>query len=96
MATSSSLRLALADREEISLGLVAGDSLRDIAARLHRAPSTISREVAASATSGRYRAWRADAAATAQRSRPKARKLETNARLLAAVEHGLARRSSTQ
>src|SRR5207247_6662566 len=42
----SPLRLSLAEREELSRGLVAGDSLRAIATRLGRAPSTISREVA--------------------------------------------------
>ena len=42
----SALRLSLAEREELSRGLVAGDSLRSIARRLRRAPSTISREVA--------------------------------------------------
>ena len=42
----SPLRLSLADREELSRGLIAGDSLRRIAARLGRAVSTISREVA--------------------------------------------------
>ena len=36
-------RLYLADRVELSRGLVAGDSLRQIAARLGRAASTISR-----------------------------------------------------
>ena len=35
-------RLCLADREELSRGLVAGDSLRAIATRLRRAPSTAS------------------------------------------------------
>src|SRR5438309_8024490 len=43
----SPLRLSLHEREEISRGLAAGESLRMIAARLGRAPSTISREVAA-------------------------------------------------
>jgi IS30 family transposase len=42
----SALRLSLADREDISRGLTAGDSLRAIARRLKRAPSTISRDVA--------------------------------------------------
>ena len=42
----SPLRLSLAEREELSRGLVAGDSLRTIAMRLRRAPSTISRDVA--------------------------------------------------
>src|SRR6478735_1982350 len=40
-------RLSVAEREEISRGLAAGLSLRAIAAGLGRAPSTISREVAA-------------------------------------------------
>src|SRR5882724_5960272 len=52
----SALRLSLAEREEISRGLVAGDSLRTIARRLRRAPSTISRDVAWSGSRGRYRA----------------------------------------
>ncbi len=40
-------RLSLAEREEISRGLAAGLSMRAIAAGLGRAPSTVSREVAA-------------------------------------------------
>ena len=40
------LRLSLAEREEISRGLAAGESLRVIAGRLGRTPSTVSREVA--------------------------------------------------
>ena len=45
-------RLSLAEREEISRGLAAGLSLRVIAAGLGRAPSTVSREVAA-----QWRPW---------------------------------------
>ena len=37
--------LTLSEREEISRGLVAGRSLRTIAATLMRSPSTISREI---------------------------------------------------
>src|SRR5688500_1188354 len=45
--TRSPLRLSLAEREDISRGLAAGDSLRMIGDRLGRAPSTVSREVRA-------------------------------------------------
>src|ERR1700745_3873604 len=38
--------LTLANREVISRGIVSGSSLRDIAKSLHRAVSTVSREVA--------------------------------------------------
>jgi transposase, IS30 family len=40
-----SYRLSHAEREEIAVGMAAGDSVRAIAARLGRAPSTVSREV---------------------------------------------------
>ena len=39
-------RLSDQEREEIGLGRAAGESIRSIAGRLSRAPSTISREVA--------------------------------------------------
>ena len=41
----SRLALTLAEREEISRGVVAGHSIRSIAMSLGRAPSTLSREV---------------------------------------------------
>jgi transposase, IS30 family len=41
----SRLALSLVEREEISRGLVHGLSIRTIAARLRRAPSTVSREL---------------------------------------------------
>jgi IS30 family transposase len=68
-------RLTLADREEISLGLHAGDSFTAIAARLGKAVSTVSREVAANGGRARYRAWRAHERAHAQARRPKSCKL---------------------
>src|ERR671910_3437537 len=40
----SPLRLSLAEREDISRGLAAGESLRAIGARLGRAPSTVGRQ----------------------------------------------------
>ena len=92
----SPLRLSLADREELSRGLVAGDSLRTIATRLRRAPSTISREVAWSASRNGYRAWRADADAIKRGHRPKPAKLAVNSRLCREVERGLLVRWSPQ
>jgi transposase, IS30 family len=82
------LRLSLAEREEISVGLQGGESLRDIALRLGRAPSTVSREVKTQGAH-RYRAWRGDERAEKLMARPKPRKLETSPCLLKAVEAGL-------
>src|SRR6185436_1533626 len=67
----SLLRLSLAEREEISRGLAAGESLRAIGRRLSRAPSTICREVAANGGPGRYRACAADRRAVRLLRRPK-------------------------
>jgi IS30 family transposase len=91
----SPLRLSLAEREELSRGLVAGDSLRTIATRLRRAPSTISREVAWSGR-GRYRAWRADRDAVRRGRRPKPAKLAIDSRLCREVERGLREEWSPQ
>src|SRR5262245_24396037 len=68
-------RLTLADREEIALGLHAGESFTVIAARLGKAVSTISREVAANGGRSGYRAWRAHQRAREQARRPKTPKL---------------------
>ena len=85
----SPLRLSLAEREELSRGLVAGDSLRTIATRLGRAPSTVSREVAWSGSRSGYRAWRADSEAIKRGKRPKPAKLAVDSRLCREVEGGL-------
>lgn len=82
------LRLSLAEREDISRGLQAGESLRAIARRLKRAPSTISREVGAQGAH-QYRAWRGERRAYALASRPKPRKLTGNGGLAMAVESRL-------
>jgi IS30 family transposase len=82
----SEWRLSLSEREEISRGLVAGVSLRAIAAGLGRAPSTIAREVAAGGGRRRYRAWAAEHAAFRRARRPKAAKLVGRPELRAAVE----------
>jgi IS30 family transposase len=68
-------RLTLADREEITLGLHAGESFTAIAVRLGKAVSTVSREVAANGGRGSYRAWRAHQRAREQARRPKPYKL---------------------
>ena len=85
----SALRLSLAEREEVSRGLVAGDSLRTIATRLGRAPSTISREVAWNGSRDDYRACRADSEAVRRGRRPKPSKLAVDSRLCREVERGL-------
>jgi IS30 family transposase len=70
--------LALSEREEISRAVVAGHSIRSIAASLGRAPSTISREIRRNAGPGGYRASRADQAAWDRAGRPKICKLVQN------------------
>jgi len=70
--------LTLAEREEISRGVVAGLSLRSIAASLGRAPSTISREINRNGGRRQYRASNADQAAWDRAHRPKTCKLAQN------------------
>lgn len=71
----SRLALTLAEREEISRGVVAGQSLRSIAAALGRAPSTVSREINRNGGRRDYRASHADQSAWNRACRPKACKL---------------------
>jgi IS30 family transposase len=86
----------MAEREEISRGVAAGEPCRQIAARLGRAPSTVSRELARNGGRGRYRAQAADAAAFGRAQRPKPAKLLLEPRLRAVVEAKLALRWSPQ
>jgi IS30 family transposase len=88
--------LGMAEREEISRGVAAGESCRQIAARLERAPSTVSRELARNGGRHRYRAQAADAAAFGRAQRPKPAKLVLQPRLRAVVEAKLALRWSPQ
>ena len=67
--------LTISEREEISRGLAEGASLRRIAGRLQRAPSSISREVARHGGRHRYRAARAEERAWDRARRPKPCKL---------------------
>jgi transposase, IS30 family len=80
----SRLALTLAEREEISRGLCARRSVREIARRLGRSPSTISREIARnSAQWWRYRAQVADRHAWHRALRPKQCQLGRYPRLAA-------------
>jgi hypothetical protein len=63
--------LTLAEREEISRGLARACSIRQIAAQLGRAPSTISREIHRHGGAHRYRASEADGRAWERARRPK-------------------------
>jgi IS30 family transposase len=54
--TASYQRLTRAEREEISLGLVQGQSLRTLARALNRSPSTLSREITRNRSPVGYRA----------------------------------------
>ncbi|QZZ48853.1 IS30 family transposase ISHar5 [Myxococcus xanthus] len=93
----STLRLSVAEREEVSRGVQAGESLRAIARRLGRAASTISREVGR-AGKGRegYRAWLGEAAAARASRRPKQTKLLAQPQLRQEVERRLLRCWSPQ
>ena len=67
--------LGIADREEILVGIRAGESLTVIARRLGRVPSTVSREVAANGGRAGYSAWHAHQRARTEARRPKPCKL---------------------
>lgn len=73
--------LSSAEREEISRAVAAGASVRAIAAQVHRAPSTISRELARHGGRAQYRAATADAAAWRRARRPKPCRLALEPRL---------------
>src|SRR6202522_3886676 len=64
--------LTLAEREDISRGIAAGSTIREIASRLQRPASTVSREVARHGGRPLYRASEADRQAWESALRPKA------------------------
>jgi IS30 family transposase len=80
----SRLALTLAEREEISRAVVAGQSIRSIAMSLGRAPSTISREIKRNGGQECNRASRADQGAWDRARRPRPCKLVEN-RMLAHI-----------
>lgn len=86
----------MAEREDISRGLVAGISIRCIASGLGRAPSTISREVRRNGGRSAYRATQANKNAWDRAQRPKPCKLVRNRRLCQRVESRLRRKWSPE
>ena len=73
--------LTLGEHEEISCGIAAGHSIREIARRIDRVPSTVSREIDRNHGRRRYRAVDADDAAWERARRPKVCKLAQQQRL---------------
>ncbi|WP_460890950.1 IS30 family transposase, partial [Ramlibacter alkalitolerans] len=85
----SQRHLTLAEREEISRGLVAGRSLRSISSDLGRPASTISREVKRNGGPQAYRAASAEQSAWTRAARPKTWRLARNEPLRKAVSEKL-------
>ena len=81
--------LTMSEREEISRGIAAGASIRQIAARASRSPSTVSREIARHGGRHWYRAAEADAEAWDQARRPKPCRLAIHPRLQRIVANKL-------
>lgn len=83
--------LSLPEREEISRGLAAKKSLREIAKSLSRSPSTVSREIRRHGGIKRYRANKADKQAWENTKRPKPCKLKESPTLCFEVARKLQR-----
>ena len=91
--------LSLAEREEIAVGLAAGENPAAIAVRIGRHKTTIGREIELNGVAhwpAGYRAGAAQAKAEAAARRPKTGKLAGNPRLAAAVQDGLTQRWSPE
>ena len=88
--------LSLAEREDVSRALVVGQSIRAIASKLGRSPSTISREIRRNGGTERYRASHADQAAWDRAHRPKTCKLALHPTLAERVADKLQQRWSPQ
>ncbi len=94
--TRSARALTLAEREEISRGVAGDESIRQIAARLGRSPSTVSRELARHCGRSQYRAADADESAWKRARRQKPCWLALNRRLQAVVARKLSLNWSPQ
>jgi IS30 family transposase len=92
----SRLALTLEEREEISRGIATGESARSIGARLGRASSTITRELARHGGRRRYRAADADRQAWKRGRRPQRCKLACNGLLRDLVAAKLEKKWSPQ
>jgi IS30 family transposase len=92
----SRLVLSRNDREEISRGIAAGLSMRSIAARIGRSPSSVCREIRRNGGEVRYRAGDADEKAWDRAKRPKKCLLATNGRLRSIVASKLKMQWSPQ
>ena len=90
------LALTAAEREEISRGIAHDETVRGIARRLQRAPSTVSREIRRHGGRTRYRAQRADRRAWARARRPKVCRLAARASLRRLIAKKLTRQWSPQ
>jgi IS30 family transposase len=73
--------LSFVEREEISRGISAGDSIRQIALGIGRAPSTVSREISRHGGPNKYRATIADSVAWNRALRPKLCRLAAHDKL---------------
>jgi IS30 family transposase len=92
----SARALTLHDREEISRGISAKESINSIARRLGRYTSTVSREIARNGGLTKYRAATADEQALQRARRPKRCKLATSKRLRQVVSYKLQQNWSPQ
>jgi len=92
----SQLSLTLSEREEISRGIVAQMSMRAIASKLGRAPSTVCREINRNGGYHKYRAIQSEKNAWDQTLRPKQCKLSKNRQLASKVARKLRMQWSPQ
>lgn len=94
--TRAATALSLHEREEISRGMSAGESMRSIARRIGRDPSTVCRETQRNGGPKRYRAAQADDATWARAKRPQSHALQRNPGLAELVAGKLELRWSPQ
>lgn len=92
----SSARLSIDQRIDIALGLARGESLRHIAQRMGRAPSTVSREIKAGGGPRHYKPMVAHRRARARSRRPKPTKLASHPQLRRRVSSDLKRLCSPE